>query len=30
MTIEDRERNTEIPLYYWIREKVVLIMLKVE
>jgi hypothetical protein len=21
MTIEDRERNTEIPLYYWIREK---------
>jgi hypothetical protein len=21
MTIEDRERNTEIPLYYWIRKK---------
>jgi hypothetical protein len=21
MTIEDRIRNTEIPLYYWIREK---------
>jgi hypothetical protein len=21
MTIEDRERNKEIPLYYWIREK---------
>ena len=21
MTIEDRERNTEIPLYYWIRQK---------
>ena len=21
MTIEDKERNTQVPLYYWIREK---------